>query len=102
MRSLVRMSFIPGTEDARAALLPTEQAHVRKLMQQGVVEAGYLAADRSHAWMVVQGASQDHIQQVLRALPFYPYIELELTPLLDIVAGGGGDVDAPKEHPSTD
>jgi len=33
MRSLVRMSFIPGTEDARAALLTTEQAHVRKLME---------------------------------------------------------------------
>ena len=98
MRSLVRLSFIPGTEGARAALLPTEQAHVRKLMEQGVVEAGYLAADRSHAWMVVQGASQEHIQQVLRALPFYPFVELEVTPLLDIVPGGGGDAAAPKER----
>jgi muconolactone delta-isomerase len=98
MRSLVRLSFIPGTEDARAALLPTEQAHVRKLMEQGVVEAGYLSADRSHAWMVVHGASQEHIQQVLRALPFYPFVELEVTPLLDIVSGGGGDAAAPKER----
>jgi muconolactone delta-isomerase len=92
------MSFIRGTEAARAALLPAEQAHVKKLMEQGVVEAGYLAADRSHAWMVVQGASQEHIQQVLRALPFYPFVELALTPLLDIVPGGGGDVGASHER----
>ena len=98
MRSLFSMSFIPGTEAARAALLPAEQAHVKKLMEQGAVEAGYLAADRSHAWMVVQGESQDHIQQVLRALPFYPYVELELTPLMDIVPGGGGDVEAVNER----
>jgi muconolactone delta-isomerase len=98
VRSLISMSFIPGTEDARAALLPAEQAHVKKLMEQGVVEAGYLSADRSRAWMVLQGASQEHLQQVLRALPFYPFVELELTPLLDIVPGGGGDVAAPKER----
>jgi muconolactone delta-isomerase len=48
--------------------------------------------------MVVQGESQDHIQQVLRALPFYPFMALELTPLLDIVPRGGGDVQAPKER----
>jgi muconolactone delta-isomerase len=89
------MSFIPGTEAARTAHLPAEQAHVKKLMEQGVVEAGYLSADRSHVWMVVQGESQDHIQQVLRALPFYPFMELEVTPLLDIVPGGGGNVAAP-------
>ena len=84
MRSLVSMSFIPGTEDARAALLPAEQAHVKKLMEQGVVEAGYLAADRSQAWMVVRGASQDHVRQVLKALPFYPLIEPEVMPLMDL------------------
>jgi muconolactone delta-isomerase len=92
------MSFIPGTEAARAALLPTEQAHVKELMEQGVVEAGYLAADRSHAWMVVQGESQEHVQQVLKALPFYPFVELEVTPLLDNVPGGDGDVATPKER----
>jgi muconolactone delta-isomerase len=92
------MSVIAGTEAARAALPPTEQAHVKKLMEQGVAEAGYLSADRSHAWMVVQGESQDYIQQVLRTLPFYPFVELEVTPLLDIVPGGRGDVTAPKER----
>jgi len=98
MRCLVSSSFVPGTEEARAALLPAEQAHVRKLMEQGVLEAGYLSADRSHLWMVLRSESQDQVQQVLRALPFYPFMKPELTPLLDIVPGGGGDVKAPTER----
>lgn len=84
MRSLVRLTFVVGTEQARAAHLPAEQAHVKALMEQGVVETGYLAADRSCAWMVVQGASQHHIQDVLRRLPFYPFIEPEVMPLMDL------------------
>lgn len=88
MRSLVRMNFIAGTEEARAALLPAEQAHVKKLMDQGVVETGYLAADASSAWMVVQGASAEHIHRTMTTLPFYPFVQLESTPLRDIVPGG--------------
>jgi muconolactone delta-isomerase len=92
MRCLVSSSFVPATEAARAALLSAEQAHVGKLMAQGVVEAGYLAADRAHAWLVLRGESPEHIQQTLQALPFYPFMELELTPLMDVVPGGAGDV----------
>lgn len=88
MRGLVRLNFVAGTEKERAALLPAEQVHVKELMEQGVVEAGYLAADRSGAWMVVQGESGDHIQQVLRGLPFYPFIVPEVTPLQDVAPQG--------------
>jgi muconolactone delta-isomerase len=98
MRCLVSSSFVPGTEAARAALLPAEQAHVKRLMEQGILEAGYLAADRAHLWMVLQGESQDQVAEVLKALPFYPFMEPELTPLLDIIPGGGGDVDAVAER----
>jgi hypothetical protein len=64
MRCLVSSSFVPGTEAARAALLPAEQAHVKKLMEQGILEAGYLAADRAHLWMGLQGESQDQVAEV--------------------------------------
>ncbi len=88
MRCLVSITFVPGQEEARAALLPAEQAHVRALMAQGVVEAGYLSADRSRSWMVLQGESPDHVRQTMASLPFYPFMELEMTPLLDIRPGG--------------
>jgi hypothetical protein len=48
--------------------------------------------------MVLHGESQDQVAEVLKTLPFYPFMEPELTPLLDIVPGGGGDVAAPKER----
>ena len=88
MRCMVGISFVPGTEDARAALLRAEQAHVKTLMEQGVMEMGYLAADGSHAWMVLQGESAEHVQKAMTAFPFYPFMELELTPLRDIIPGG--------------
>ena len=99
MRSLVRMNFVPGTEEARAALLPAEQAHVKTLIEQGIVETGYLAADGSCAWMVVQGESREHTQQVLSALPFYPFMEPEVTPLRDIVPGGSSAPNADRPTP---
>ena len=49
MRWLVSISFVPGQEAARATLLPAEQAHVKELMEDGVVEAGYLSADRTRS-----------------------------------------------------
>lgn len=93
MKCLVSISFIPGTENQRAALLPAEQAHIKDLMEQGVMETGYLAADRSRAWMIVRGESREHIQQTMTAFPFYPFMELELAPLADIIAGNGPTVE---------
>jgi muconolactone delta-isomerase len=87
MRYLVSINFVQGQEEARAALLPAEQALVRRLMEQGIVEAGYLSADRTRSWMVLRGESQDHIQQTMASLPFYPFMELEMTPLLDVRPG---------------
>jgi muconolactone delta-isomerase len=92
MRYLVSINFIQGQEAARAALLHAEQAHVRALMEQGTVEAGYLSADRTRSWMVLRGESQDHVEQTMASLPFYPFMELEFTPLLDLRPGAAGAV----------
>jgi muconolactone delta-isomerase len=89
MTCLVGVTFVPGTENQRAALLPAEQAHVRELMKQGVMETGYLAADLTRAWMILRGESREQVEQTMTTFPFYPFMELELTPLADIVAGNG-------------
>jgi len=85
---MVTISFVQGQQEERAALLPAEQAHVKRLMEQGVMETGYLSGDGAHAWMVLRGESPEHVRQTMSALPFYPFMELELTPLRDIVPGG--------------
>lgn len=87
MRYLVSINFIPGREEERAALLPAEQAHVGELMERGVVEAGYLAADRARSWMVLRADSSERARQIMASLPFHPFMELEYTPLFDVQPG---------------
>ena len=85
MKCLVAVDFVQGQQEAIAALMPAEQLHVRELMGQGVIEAIHIAADRSRVWLVMHGESPDAIRQTMTSFPLYPYMELELTPLLDVV-----------------
>jgi muconolactone delta-isomerase len=65
------------------ALIPEEQAHIKKLREQGIVEAVYISADRAQVWIAMQGESVTTIEQELRSFPLYPYMDLLFTPLLD-------------------
>jgi muconolactone delta-isomerase len=88
MRSMVTIQFHPQqlTEQQRTAmmaLIPEEQAHIKKLHEQGIVEAIYISEDRSQVWIAMQGETATTIEQELKSFPLYPYMELLLTPLLD-------------------
>jgi muconolactone delta-isomerase len=83
MQSIVAIRFDQGQREAITVLLPAEQAHVRDLMEQGVITAIHIAADRSRVWVVMRGESQEDIQWRLTAFPLYPYMQTELTPLLE-------------------
>ena len=82
MRFMVEITFIPQHQPEIAALVPQEQAHIKTLMEQGIVQAIYISADRSHVWVVMQGESQEHVQQELQSFPLYPYMNVELTALV--------------------
>jgi len=72
----------PEQQAEFAALIPHEQARVKELTAQGVVEALYIGTDRSRVWLVMRGASEAQIEESLRRFPLYPYMLPELTPLL--------------------
>jgi muconolactone delta-isomerase len=91
MQYMVSVSFVPGQQEAIAALMPAEQAHVRKLLEQGVIETIHIAADRSHIWLAMNGESQEDVRQTMSELPLYPYMQLEYTPLLDLRAARTGN-----------
>ena len=91
MQYLVNVSFVPVQQEAIAALMPAEQAHVRKLLDQGVFGALHIAADRSHIWVAVNGESEEDVRQTMSELPLYPYMQLEYTPLLDLAAARSGN-----------
>jgi muconolactone delta-isomerase len=89
MQCLVTINFLPGQQEIIAARMPAEQTHVRELTTQGVINAIYIAADRSRVWLVMQGESTDQIRQTMTDFPLYPVMELNYAPLLEPPASGG-------------
>ncbi|HLZ31913.1 MAG TPA: muconolactone Delta-isomerase family protein [Chloroflexota bacterium] len=71
--------------------LPAEQARVRELQQQGVLDTLYVP-DGSGApaglWVVFNGESRDAVEHIIQSLPLYPYMRLVLTPLRSLQAAG--------------
>ncbi len=81
MKLMVSAGF-QGSSEERRALIPQEQAHIKALMEKGIVEALYISADHPYVWIVMQGESEEQIVQALQSLPLYPYMLPEITPLV--------------------
>lgn len=82
MKFMIDIKFTSQHQAEIVALIPSEQAHVKELREQGAIEALYISNDRSRIWLVMQGQSQAQVQQKLKAFPLYPYMQAECTPLI--------------------
>jgi muconolactone delta-isomerase len=81
MQFMVHGTFRRQDQQALVERIPQERERIQILMQQGTLEALYIAADFSGVWLVMQGESQDQVQKSLESLPLYPYMELTIVPL---------------------
>jgi muconolactone delta-isomerase len=81
MRMMITAQFDQKDFAAIGPLVPAEQAHVRKLTNEGTIESFFLSADRLYAWLVMKGESQEQIEQVLQGFPLAPYVKAQLVPL---------------------
>ena len=72
----------PPTAEVQA-LMPAELAKVKELTEQGMIEALYIAADRSGAWMVWNVDSQAALEEAHNTLPLHPYLNSEITVLAE-------------------
>ncbi len=82
MRMMASITYDSAQREVIAPLIPAEQARVKELMEQGLIDALYIAADQSNAWLVMQGESQEQIQQALDSLPLSPYATVHVTPIV--------------------
>ena len=83
MRFLVKDSFNgPPTEEV-LGLIPAEQARIKELTKQGVVEAFYAAADKSAAWVIWNCESQADLEEGHKTLPLHDYLTSDITLLAD-------------------
>jgi len=83
MRFLTRETFkAPPTAEVQA-LIPAEIAKVKELTEQGLVEAVYIAADQTGAWIVWNVGSRAALEEAHSTLPLHPYINSEITELVE-------------------
>lgn len=81
MRFLTKETFkVPPTAEVKA-LIPAEQAKVKELTEQGLIEAVYVAADQSGAWIVWNVDSQAALDEAHNTLPLHPHLNSEITEL---------------------
>ena len=84
MKWMVTIRFNPRDAQQQAemmALLPQEQAHVQVQREQHVLDAIYISADRRFVWLIMDGDSQESVQQRVATFPLYPYMQTEITQL---------------------
>lgn len=64
------------------ALLEAEGARVEEHMRQGIMEASYVAADRSAVWAVMRTDSFDELKRLVAGYPMFAFFtNLTYTPL---------------------
>ena len=83
MKFLLKMTWKQQPNEEMMALMPAERARVMELIEQGVQEADYLAADQSVAWVVWNCDSRDEVVETTKTLPMHQYFDTEITPLAD-------------------
>ena len=83
MKWMADITFKPGKGAEMAPLVPREQEHIKELRERGVIKQLYMTEKRDHVWIVMQGESQDAVEQELHAFPLHPYMNLQVLPLLE-------------------
>jgi len=83
MRFITKETFkAPPTAEV-LALMPAEITKVKELTERGTLEALYIAADQSSAWMVWNVDSQAALEEAHNTLPLHPYLNSEITVLAE-------------------
>jgi len=83
MRFITKEGFWAAPSEEVRGLIPAEKAAMKELMKQGVVEAMYVSADSSTAWVVWDIESQEALEKVHKTLPLHDYLNSDIVLLAD-------------------
>ncbi len=67
--------------ETRMKLLPREQEVVKELKQKGTIIDDYIKLDMSGIYMVVMADDAEAVHKELSALPYYPYMKIDIVPV---------------------
>jgi len=82
MKYMVSIQFRPEQMAEIMVHVPQEQARVSELMQEGIVETLFLSADRGKVWLLMHSETLALLEDALKTLPLYPYMQLTCDPLV--------------------
>ncbi len=78
---MVTVVYDQGDSELLMSLLPAEQARMNELVELGIIGHGFLSSDRSIAWWVMKGKSQEIVQEIIETLPLFPFMDVGIIPL---------------------
>ena len=67
--------------ETRMKLLPKEQEVVKELESNGTIVDNFIKLDMSGIYMVVMATDPDDVHRKLSALPYYPYMKINIVPV---------------------
>ena len=67
--------------ETRMKLLPKEQEVVKELEQNGTILDNFIKLDMSGIYMVIMATDPEDIHAKLSALPYYPYMKINIVPI---------------------
>jgi muconolactone delta-isomerase len=67
--------------ETRMQLLPREQELVKELEQNGTIVDTFIKLDMSGIFMVLMAADAEDVHAKLSALPYYPYMKINIIPV---------------------
>ena len=67
--------------ETRMKLLPREQEVVKELEQSGAIVDTFIKLDMSGIYIVMMAIDHEDVHAKLSALPYYPYMKIEVIPV---------------------
>lgn len=67
--------------ETRMNLLPREQEVVKELEQNGTIVDTFIKLDMSGIFIVMMAEDSEDVHSKLSALPYYPYMKIEIVPI---------------------
>lgn len=67
--------------ETRMKLLPREQEVVKELEQNGTIVNNFIKLDMSGIYIVMMATDPEDVHSKLSALPYYPYMKIEIIPV---------------------
>ncbi len=81
MRFMLTFTWKQPPGEEVMAVMPAEEARGRELVAQGIAEEAEVAADQSTYWTVWNCASQEEVEETLKTLPMYDFVNVAIAPL---------------------